>query len=283
MCYHDAARIERDACPGVSLSLIGGSQRSRTVFESLKQWYLALSPRRRTAYGVLISIIVATIPCYCMGGWALVQGFPKPNVPPALVETATPVLEPTPTQQPVPTVEPTPTQEPTLTLEFTPTQSPTATETPTVLPTETETPVPTETATVTPEPTETPTWTPVPTETPTPALTATSTSTPVISGTLSPPPELDLTPSSGPPGTEISISGRHFRPYQQYLLYWDAPETPIGVVLADDIGEIYQVVFTVPLTASVQVHQVMISLDGIVVARVPFTVTSADANGQDRQ
>jgi hypothetical protein len=247
------------------------------VFQSLTQWYLALSPRRRTVYGVLISIIVATIPCYCIGGWALTQEFPGPGARPGVGATSTSVLEPTPTQQPMPTGEPTPTQEPTPTLEFTPTQSPTATETPTALPT--ETPVPTETATVTPEPTETPTETatPAPTDTPTP------TSTPVISGTISPPPELELTPSLGPPGTEISITGKHFRPYQQYLLYWDVPASPIGIVFADDVGDIYQVVFTVPLTASVQVHQVVISLDDIVVARVPFTVTAAGANEQDRQ
>ena len=215
------------------------------------------------------------------------QGFPaqapatsEPTLPAAtplpLTPTATAVLEPTPTQ------ELSVTQEPSATLAPTPTQEPMATETPTALPTETSTPTPIKTATSTPGPTETPTGTATststPTDTPMPTPTETATSTPAIAGTIGPPPELILTPSLGPPGTEISITGNHFRPYQQYLLYWDVPELPIGIALADDIGQINREVFSVPRTASVQVHQVVISLDGTVVARAPFTVMAADAN-----
>jgi hypothetical protein len=43
------------------------------------------------------------------------------------------------------------------------------------------------------------------------------------------------------------------------------------------------VVFVVPLTASVQVHQVMISLEGAVVARTPFAVTAAGADESGQQ
>jgi hypothetical protein len=253
------------------------------VFQSLKQWYLALSPRRRTLYSVLISIIVATIPCYCIGGWAVMQGFPRQDTPNAIVATAT--LEPTPTLL-APTPESTPTQEPMATLEPTPTQGPTATETPMALPTDTETPtatlMPTETATAMPEPSATPTVTATPTsaptETATPTLTVTPTSTPAISGTISPPPELILAPPSGPAGTEVTISGRYFSPYSPYLLYWDAPEMPIGIILADDIGQIPSVVYTVPLTATVTTHQIVVESDGTVVARAPFAVTDGDSN-----
>jgi len=259
-----------------------GEQESRTVFQALKQWYLGLSPRQRTRYGVLVSIIVATIPCYCIGGWALTRGLPAAPLP-AVVATATsrPLLPTVTPLPPTPTSVPLVTPIPTETLEPTPTQGPTATETPTATPVlPTETPTPTETATVLPEPTltptgtATPTWTPTDTPIPMPTPVATATSTPALSGTISPPPELALTPSSGPAGTEVSITGRYFAPYGQYLVYWDAPDVPIGVTLADDIGQILPVVYQVPPTASVGLHQVVVELDGIVIARAPFTVTA---------
>jgi hypothetical protein len=77
----------------------------------------------------------------------------------------------------------------------------------------------------------------------------------------------------GPAGTEISITGSYFVPYRQYLVYWDAPESPIGVLLADDIGQIHSLTYVVPLDTSVELHQVVIELDGTVVARAAFTVT----------
>jgi hypothetical protein len=48
--------------------------------------------------------------------------------------------------------------------------------------------------------------------------------------------------------------------------------------LADDIGQINPVVFAVPTTASVQVHQVVISREDTVVTRAPFTVQAAGGN-----
>ena len=61
------------------------------MFAQFKAWYQALSPRRRTAYSVLVAIIVATVPCYCIGGWALLQGLPRRSVP-AVVPTSTTFL-----------------------------------------------------------------------------------------------------------------------------------------------------------------------------------------------
>jgi hypothetical protein len=46
--------------------------------------------------------------------------------------------------------------------------------------------------------------------------------------------------------------------------------------LADDIGQLNPMFYSVPLTASVGMHQVVAELDGTVVARTPFTVTAAD-------
>ncbi len=263
--------IERDAWLGVSLLVIGLPRESRIVFQALKQWYVALSPRRRTLYGVLISVIVATIPCYCIGAWALTQSYPAAP-PPAIVATATETHTPVPpTSTPVPTATSV-TSMPTATLEPTPTQQPSATATPTALPTETPTFLPS------PEPTMTPTGTATatPTDTPLPTATATATNTPSLSGTISPPPELILVPLSGPPGAPISISGKYFARYRQYSIYWDTPELRIGDTLADDQGQLNPLFYSVPLTASVGVHQVVAELDGTVVARVPFTVTAVD-------
>jgi hypothetical protein len=83
-------------------------------------------------------------------------------------------------------------------------------------------------------------------------------------------------PSSGPPGTGISITGRYFTRYRQYALYWDTPDLRIGDTLADDIGQLNPVPYLVPLTASVELHQVIVELDGTVVARALFTVTAVE-------
>jgi hypothetical protein len=53
---------------------------------------------------------------------------------------------------------------------------------------------------------------------------------------------------------------------------------PIGIILADDIGQIPSVVYTVPLTATVTTHQIVVESDGTVVARAPFAVTDGDSN-----
>jgi hypothetical protein len=106
---------------------------------------------------------------------------------------------------------------------------------------------------------------------------ATATNTPSLGGTVRPLPELLLEPSSGPAGTEITISGKYFTPYAQYALYWDVPEIPIEAVLADDVGQILGVVYQVPASASVGIHQVVAEQDGTVVARSPFTVIESSS------
>ncbi len=250
------------------------------MFEQFKVWYQALSPRRRMAYSVLVAIIAATVPCYCIGGLALVQGLPRQPVP-AIVPTST-TLPLSPTSMPLPptpTAAPSATPTPTTALEATPTQQSTATYTPTAMPTETHTPTPTETETMTLEPSSTPTATS--TATPTVTLThtpeATATNTPSLGGTVRPLPELLLEPVSGPAGTEITILGKYFTPYARYLLYWDVPEMPIEGVLADDVGQILGVVYQVPPEVPAGIHEVVAEQDGTVVARSPFTVTASSS------
>ena len=87
-----------------------------------------------------------------------------------------------------------------------------------------------------------------------------------------------MVPSEGPAGVEIEILGRYFTPYAQYLVYWDSPDTPIGLKLADDIGQIGVTIYKVPPTASVGLHQIAAELDGTVIVRMPFTVTASGAN-----
>lgn len=235
-----------------------------------QQWYGTLSPRRRTGYAVLLAVIVATIPCYCLGGYLLTQGVPpafRPKVQPTPTQ-----LDPTPTAN-LPTLTPLPdTPTPTETIEPTPTQMPTLTHTPTVLPTETETPLPTETPTETPTPTGT--FTPTATATSTETPLATATNTPSISGTIQPLPQLRIEPRSGPKDAEVTISGRSFAPRTQYLVYWNTPDNPIGTVVTDDMGEMPPLVFSVPGTASIGRHQVVVELDGVVVARASFEVVT---------
>ena len=75
----------------------------------------------------------------------------------------------------------------------------------------------------------------------------------------------------------MTISGKYFTPYAQYVLYWDAPEMPIEIVLADDVGQILGVVYQVPSTAPAGIHEVVADQDGTVVARSPFTVTGSSS------
>jgi hypothetical protein len=196
-------------------------------------------------------VIVATIPCYCIGVYALTQGLPPELLPRA---QATPTrLDPTPTSNlpsatqpatPVPTVP-----APTATIEPTPTQMPTLTHTPTAAPTEAPTATPTETA--------------VPT----------ATHTPSISGPVGTP-QLRIQPRSGPRNSDVQISGLNFVPQTQYLVYWNTPENQIGTAVTDGKGNIPPVTFKVPEAASVGKHQVVVELDGVVVARASFTVTT---------
>jgi len=165
-------------------------------------WLDQLPPRTRTLYVVFISVILATLPCYVLGGVLLalarpavaVPGTPTPFILPTLTPLGlTPVGGATPTFPfgPTETRLPTPTQwiPPTFTPTFTPTPSatPTATATPTLTPTPTSTPTatPTGTPTFTPTASPTPTYTPIPpTDTPTP--TPSPTETPSATSTASP-------------------------------------------------------------------------------------------------
>src|SRR5512146_914693 len=90
---------------------------------------------------ILIAIVLATIPCYCLGGIALLfapqpgskTATPTPSDPPTVTETSiftsTPSLTPTTTETPTetPTITSTPTE--TLTPFVPPTNTPTATAT----------------------------------------------------------------------------------------------------------------------------------------------------------
>jgi hypothetical protein len=155
------------------------------------------------------------------------------------------------------------------------------------MPAETHTPMPTETETMTPEPSLTPTGTATatatatvtPTETPTHTPEATATNTPSLGGTVRPLPELFLEPFSGPAETEITISGKYFSPYAQYSLYWNVPEMPIELVWADDVGQIFDVVYQVPPEVPVGVHEIVAEQgdNGTIVARAPFTVTASSS------
>ncbi len=151
-------------------------------------WLDQLPPRTRTLYVVFISIILATLPCYLLGGVLLAMARPAAPFPPsptpfptltplALTPVVLPTFTvpfgptetrlPTPTQWLPPTFTPTPTATHTATPSPTPSPTPTGTPTPTSTPTDTPTPTPT-----TPTPTATPatpTDTPTPTHTPTPS------------------------------------------------------------------------------------------------------------------
>jgi hypothetical protein len=280
------------------------------VFEAFQGWYTNLQPRQRTIYGILIAIIAATIPCYCLGGWALTQdlhlspaatatqavvtGVTPTPVPatftPLATVSATPTaiatLPPTPTQSPFPTATSTATE--TATVTETPTLTPTLTATVgathTITPTETSTATPTATATATATATRTPTATatePLPTVTPTATGTATATQMPTptetatATPTATPEPSLSVEPSSGPAGLEITISGQDFVEYAQYFFYWAPPDVQIGgEVLADDTGQILPFTYTVPITMTVGDYEIIARFERTTVAaQAPFKVT----------
>ena len=272
------------------------------VFGSFREWYANPEPRQRTIYGLLIAIILATVPCYCLGGWALSQDFrliPTPTatftptatytpVPPTATprptSTPTATLSPTPTQEPSPTITPTPTSTETATptATITETATPTATITETATPTATTSPTPTltGTATATVTPTGTSTGTPTATVTPTgttapPTATPTHTVTPTTTPTQTLVPSLSVEPSSGPPGIEIAIRGQDFVPYAQYIFCWAPPDVQIGEpVYADDLGRIPRFTYTVPLTATHGQYAILVRFEGVeLVAEESFRVT----------
>jgi len=63
-------------------------------------------------------------------------------------------------------------------------------------------------------------------------------------------------------------------PYAAYQICWDSQAIVIQAVLADDIGQIANLVHTVPAEAAAGTHQILaVDGNGIVVAQTPFTVT----------
>lgn len=186
---------------------------------------MLLKDSRRRIYTILVGIILLTIPCYCVGVFALTRapegGFEA--VPPTLPV----VVSSTPTNTAVPTIEPEElTAVPTTTYRFaTFTPGPaTATLpatphqflTPTRLPTLTPTPTNTPTAT----PTETPTLTATPTLTPT--LTATATITPTQAATATATPTVTATVETEPTATDTAVPTATFTP--------TATATPIVII-----------------------------------------------------
>jgi hypothetical protein len=71
----------------------------------------------------------------------------------------------------------------------------------------------------------------------------------------------------------VTLSGQFFAPRTQYRVYWNQPENQIAIALTDDLGQFSSVIFKVPETTSVDKHQVVVELDGVVVARASFEVT----------
>ena len=52
------------------------------------------------------------------------------------------------------------------------------------------------------------------------------------------------------------------------------PENQIGTAATDDLGQLPPVTFEVPEEASLGNHQVVVELEGVVVARASFSVTA---------
>ncbi|HEY84730.1 MAG TPA: hypothetical protein G4N96_06425 [Chloroflexi bacterium] len=169
-------------------------------------WLGNIPEQKRATYGLLLGVILLTIPCYCLGFMLLAaspeQNSKQPSATAPLVWTPRPTNSPIPNPtftpyaaQPTNTLQPTPTQffptvvlpSPTPTFTVTPQPSPTATN----IPASTVTPLPTNTA----SPTVTATTPPTDTPTPTPTFTVTPTSTGA-------PPTSTSTPSSTEPTPE---------------------------------------------------------------------------------
>jgi hypothetical protein len=72
----------------------------------------------------------------------------------------------------------------------------------------------------------------------------------------------------------VTISGQYFEPRKEYLVYWNTPDNPIATVVTDDLGQLPPTTFKVPETAVLDRHQVVVELDGEVVARASFSVTA---------
>jgi hypothetical protein len=60
----------------------------------------------------------------------------------------------------------------------------------------------------------------------------------------------------------------------EYVVYWNTPDNPVLTVVTDDLGQMPSTTFKVPETASIDKHQVVVDLNGVVVARASFSVTA---------
>jgi hypothetical protein len=72
----------------------------------------------------------------------------------------------------------------------------------------------------------------------------------------------------------MTIRGQYFAPGKQHLVYWDTPDVTIGLAVTDQAGLLPPVTHAVPGDAAEGKHQVVVELDGVVVARSLFTVTT---------
>src|SRR5512139_559998 len=152
---------------------------SPLVGQGYTNWLADLASGKRTVYGVLIAIILLTLPCYCLGFAALAA---RPGAPGSLVLptgiASTVAVEPSATRLPGGTLGPTPTNW------VPPTLTPTPPATRTSTPVSTPTPAPTTLTPAAP-----------PSATPTVAVaTSTATATRV-------PPTATRTPSATPTAT----------------------------------------------------------------------------------
>ena len=135
-----------------------------------------IPPAKQRLYVLLVGIILASVPCYCLGFAAISQAPPEETPTPTTPiethqvtpSTSVPEINATPTSTATETITPTSTR-------FSP---PTPTITTTFEPTETYTPTFTPTFTLTPSPTNSATPTATITPTPSPSSTPTSTEPP---------------------------------------------------------------------------------------------------------
>jgi hypothetical protein len=65
------------------------------VWKEWLEWYTHLSGRQRIIYGLSVSIILLSLPCYCLGVMALITApvpTPSPTFSPSSTLTATPAV-----------------------------------------------------------------------------------------------------------------------------------------------------------------------------------------------
>jgi len=60
----------------------------------------------------------------------------------------------------------------------------------------------------------------------------------------------------------------------EYIVYWNTPDNLLVTVVTDDLGQLPPTSFKVPETVVLGKHQVVIEVNGVVVARASFSVTA---------